>query len=108
LSNSALEGRVERVLAADVRHHLRTLVGEGVVACELRDYGVLQLVGAADGGVLRHPALEGLLGRGLDVGGGVEVGLARGEVDDVAPLLAQRRGLGRHGERRRWLHDGQP
>jgi hypothetical protein len=107
LVEERLERGVERMLAADVRHHLGALVGEGVVARELLHDRVLQRVGASDRRVLRHAAVERVARRRLDVLWGVEVGLARRQVDHVTALLAEGRRLGGHGERRRWLHDGE-
>ena len=66
--------------------------------------GVLQLGGAADGGVLRKIRLDRGNGGIFDVLRRGEVGLAGGEIDDVNTLLAQLVSLGRHRHGRRGLY----
>jgi len=92
---------VQGVLRPGGHDDLGSPVGEAVVPAELFDDGVLELVDAADRGVLREPLLDGADGGGLDVVGRVEIGLPRAEADDVAPLLLEGLGLHRHRQRGR-------
>src|SRR5204863_4702254 len=78
---------------------LRALVGERVVAPEFGDDRVLELIDPLDVGIAGEAPLDRILARLRDVGGRVEVGLARAQADHVLALLPQARGPGGYGER---------
>jgi hypothetical protein len=91
------------LLGARGHEDLRPLVGDGVVALELRDDRVLELVDALDVGVAREAALDRLdAGRG-DVRRRVEIGLTGAEADDILALGLQARGQRGDGEGGRGL-----
>src|SRR3546814_10822508 len=96
--------RVEqRVLAADVDADLVEPVVEAVVAAELAADRFLERDGAVDQRIFGLAGADRLDRRFLDEIGGIEIGLARAEADDVDPLGLQRRDARGHPERRRRL-----
>ena len=96
--------RVEdRLLAADVDGDLVEPVVEAVVASELGLDRGLQFGRAVDLGVFGLATTDRRDGGILDEIGGIEVGLARAEADDVAALALQLRRLVGDGDRRRRL-----
>ena len=95
---------VEHLLAAGANNDLVRLVGEAVLALELGGDRLLQFGKAVDRGVLGLAGLDGADRRQLDVGRGVEVGLAGAEADDVAALRFQRACFVRYRHGRGRLH----
>jgi hypothetical protein len=89
------EGVVDDRLAARRDVHLGRLVGQAVFAGELGADGFLQFRDAVDVGVLGLAGVDGGDGRLLDVVGGVEVGLAGAQADDVATFALQQAGFRR-------------
>src|SRR6185436_13620230 len=71
---------------------LRALVLEAVVAAELGDDRILELVRALNGRVAREPAADRSDAGILDVHRGVEIRLAGAEPDDVLALGLETRG----------------
>src|SRR2546430_14041928 len=92
---------VEDLLGAGGDEDLRALVGEGVVAPELGDDRILELIGPLAVGIAGEATLDRILARLRNVRGGVEVRLARAQADHVLALLPQPRSPGGYGERRR-------
>ena len=83
---------VDSLLGARAHENLVALVGDLIVALELRDDGVLQLDDAVDVRVTRE-ALADRLDAGFgDVRGRIEVRLAGAQADDVLALGFQFRG----------------
>ena len=96
--------QVEDGLLGAARHEdLRARVLESVVAAELGDDRVLELVRALDCRVARVTAADRGDAGVLDVHGRVEVRLAGAEADDVLALGLEARGAAGDGERRRRL-----
>ena len=71
------------------------LVGDAVVALELRDDRVLELGDAVDGRVAREALADGVDAGVRDVRGRVEIRLAGAQADDVLALGLQLRGAAR-------------
>jgi hypothetical protein len=90
---AGIDGRhqrvVEHLLAAGADDDLVRLVGQAVLPLELGDDRLLQFGNAVDGGVLGLAGLDRVDRRQLDVGGRVEIRLARAEADNIAPRRFQ-------------------
>ncbi len=97
---------VDHLLAAGPDDDLRGLVVEAVLALELAGDRLAQGHDAGDRGVLGLAAADGRDGGFLDVVGGVEIGLADGEADDIPPLRFQIPRFLRDDDRRRRLDAG--
>ena len=72
---------------------IQVIISLELVADGLTDVGI-----AGDGGIMGEIVINGLLGCLFDYFGGVEVGFANGEADDVLALLFELAGFGGHGE----------
>ena len=98
-----------------VKHLLAAVGHDGVVAGGdgsvefgvVPGHGGAQFRDARHGGVAGESLVQGRFGRFADVLWGAEVGLAHGQGNDLAPLVAQLLGLGVHRQGRRWLDPGQ-
>ena len=79
-------------LGAAVDDDLVQIVVEAVVAPELLLDRPLQLIGAIEGRVLRHSLVDRRMGGGANALVCLEIRLAGGEIDDVAPFLFELNG----------------
>ena len=96
--DEALHHLEQALLGAGADHYLLGLVLQPVVALQLGADGLLQVGVARHGGVVREIVVDGLLGGLFHRLGGVEVGLAYRQADDVLALGFQLAGFGGHGQ----------
>src|SRR5262249_43436418 len=94
----------ERLLGPGGHQDLRALVAEGVVALELRDDGVLQLIDPLDVRVAREATADRVDAGLTDVCRRVEIGLSGPQTDDVLALRLEAGSTG--GYRERWRGAG--
>src|SRR6185437_9035597 len=90
---------VDRLLRTRGHEDLVALVANAVVAFELRDDRIPQLVDALDRGVAREAALDRIDPGLRDVAWRVEVRLTGPETDDIVSFGLQAGGAGGNGER---------
>ena len=92
------EGHVEAVLAAGAGGDVFGFVGEVVFVVEFFGDGGFEVGEAGGGGVFGLAFVEGEFGGVLDEGGGVEIGFAGAEADDVDAGFFHGVGFGGNGE----------
>lgn len=97
---------VAGVFAAAGDDDLARLIGEAIVALEFVSDGLAEFGNAAAGGVLGEAVIDGFDGGVLDVLGGIEIGFARAEANDVLTLGFHLLGLGVDGQGERWSQGG--